>query len=106
MLAAIEEVIRHSSNLVHKISDHAEGEIRAMINRKDFVLGCAAAICGSGICRAGQASAAQVKEEHSGEYDPKQFAEIRDRADAARLRFSKLIEIIESRLPEDGRKQI
>jgi len=83
-----------------------EGETRAMINRKDFVKGCAAAICGSGLCCAGKASAAQVTQEHSCECDPKQFREIQDRADAARLRFSKLIAIIENSLPEDGRKQI
>jgi predicted ArsR family transcriptional regulator len=77
-----------------------------MINRKDFVKGCTAAICGSGICCAGKESAAQVREERPGECDPKQLAEVPDRADAARLRFSKLIQIIQDSLPEDGRKQI
>lgn len=86
--------------------DRTEGEIGAMINRKEFVRGCAAAICGTGICCAEKVSAAQVTEEHADGCDPKQLSEVRDRADAARLRFSKLIEIIEARSPEDERKQI
>jgi len=76
-----------------------------MINRKDFVRSCAAAICGAGVCCGGEVSAAQVVD-HSDGCDPKQFSEVRDRADAARFRFSKLIEIIEARLPEEDRKQI
>jgi len=83
-----------------------EGVTGAMINRKDFVKGCAAAICGSGISCTGKSSAAQVAEEHSGDCDLKQLTQVRDRADAARLRFSRLIEIIEDRLPEDRRKAI
>ena len=77
-----------------------------MINRKDFVKGCAAAICGTGIYCAGKLSPAQATEEQAGACDPKQLSEVRDRADAARLRFSKLIEIIEVGSPEDERKQI
>lgn len=37
--------------------------------------------------------------------DSKEFAYVRDKADAARLRFSKLVEILETRLPENERKQ-
>src|SRR5215467_6617960 len=77
-----------------------------MINRKDFMKGCAAAFCGSSICCAAGGASAQKTEGRSDQCDSKQFAEVRDRADAARLRFSKMIEIIEHRLPEDERRQI
>ena len=81
-------------------------EDRAIINRKDFVKGCAAALCGGGVCCGLKASGGQITEEKTTACDSKQFSELRDRADAARLRFSKLIEIIEGRLPEDERKEI
>lgn len=77
-----------------------------MINRKDFVKGCAAAFCASGMCCAAQESGALPKQEQKDVCDPNQFSELRDRAEAARLRFSKLIEIIEIELPQDERKQI
>jgi len=77
-----------------------------MINRKEFVKGCAAAVCGAGVCSAVNASGSQVKDGQASACDPKQFSEVRDRADAAQLRFSKLIEVIETRLPKDERKQI
>jgi len=38
--------------------------------------------------------------------DPKELTAVTDKAEAARLRFSKLIEIIETKLPEGERKQI
>lgn len=76
-----------------------------MINRKEFVRNCVAAACAAGICGGARKSEAQGSDEASGSCDPKEFAAVRDKADAARLRFSKLIEVLESRLPEDERKQ-
>ena len=76
-----------------------------MINRKDFMKNCVAAVCATGMCSHAKKSAAQVAEDASHSCDPKEFTSVRDKADAARLRFSKLIEILETRLPEDERKQ-
>ena len=75
-----------------------------MINRKDFVRGCAAAICG--VSCASRSSAAEVAQENAPGCDPKQLAEVSDRMEAARLRFSKLIEIVEAKVPDENRKQI
>ena len=77
-----------------------------MINRKEFVKGCAAAIWGGGVCCAAKGAGAEMTEEQSAGCDPRQFADVSSRAEAARLRFSKLIEVIEARLPEEDRKQI
>jgi len=76
-----------------------------MINRKEFLKSCTAVLCGSGVCCARESSA-QATEAPPRDCDGKEFSEVRDRADAARLRFSKLIEIIEARLPEDERRRI
>jgi hypothetical protein len=76
-----------------------------MINRKDFVRNCVAAVCATGLCSEVRKSEAQASEDTSRSCDPKEFANVRDKADAARLRFSKLIEILETRLPEDERKE-
>ncbi len=76
-----------------------------MINRKDFVKSCVAAVCATGMCGQVKTSEAQASGDAPHTCDPKEFANVRDRADAARLRFSKLIEIIEERLPENERKQ-
>ena len=59
-----------------------------------------AAVCATGLCNEVRASEAQSSDDASPTCDPKEFASIRDRADAARLRFSKLVEILETRLPE------
>ena len=75
--------------------------VRAMINRKDFVRNCAAAVCATGLCcamKAPEASAAAA-EDAPKTCDPRELTSVRDRADAARLRFSKLIEIMEAKLP-------
>ena len=77
-----------------------------MINRKDFMKGCAAALCSGGVCFSSEASGDRLAQAETSGCDPKQLLEIRDRADAAGLRFSKLIEIIESRLPEAERKKV
>lgn len=75
-----------------------------MINRKEF-LGCAVAACATGLC-GGVKIAAQSSGQGGSACDPKELEDTRNRADAARLRFSKLIETIESALPEQERKQI
>jgi len=67
-----------------------------MINRKEFLKSCTALLCGSGVCCAMKASA-QTTKDPPRDCNAKEFSEVRDRADAARLRFSKLIEIIEAR---------
>jgi len=76
------------------------------MNRKEFVRGCAVALCGSGICCSAKIADADESTDKPGECGSGQASEWKDRTDAARLRFSKLIEIIEARLPEDQRRQI
>lgn len=76
-----------------------------MINRKDFVKNCVAAVCATGLCSQVKTFGAQASDEKPQSCDSKEFVNIRDKADAAHLRFSKLIEILETRLPEDERKQ-
>ncbi len=76
-----------------------------MINRKDFVKTCVAAVCATGLCSEVKASGTQTVDDASPACDPKEFANVRDRADAASLRFSKLVEILETRLSETERKQ-
>jgi hypothetical protein len=77
-----------------------------MINRKDFVKNCAAAMCATGLCCGVKIPEAQASDDEPHPCDPKQFADARDRGDAGRLRFSKLIEIMDERFPEQERKQI
>jgi hypothetical protein len=76
-----------------------------MINRKDFVKNCVAAVCATGLCSQVKMSEAQALDDAPHSCDPKEFVNVRDKADAAHLRFSKLIEILETRLPEGERKQ-
>ena len=76
-----------------------------MINRKDFVKNCVAAVCATGLCSEVSTTEARASDDPPHSCDPKEFANVRDRADAARLRFSKLVEILETRLPENERKQ-
>jgi hypothetical protein len=76
-----------------------------MINRKDFMKNCVAAVCAAGICSQTKTTDAQVSDDAPHFCDPKEYANVRDRADAARLRFSKLVEILETRLPGNERKQ-
>lgn len=76
-----------------------------MISRKDFVKNCAAAVCATGLCCGAKTPQAHAADDAPQSCDPKELANVRDRADAARLRFSKLIEILETRLPENERKQ-
>jgi predicted hydrocarbon binding protein len=77
-----------------------------MINRKEFVKNCAAAVCATGLCCATKAPGAQAADDALQACDPKELTAVKDKADAAHLRFSKLIEIIEAKLPEGERKQI
>ena len=76
-----------------------------MINRKTFLKNCVAAVCTAGICSGARKADAQASGDTSHSCDPKEFADVRDKADAACLRFSKLIEVLESRLPEEERKR-
>jgi hypothetical protein len=76
-----------------------------MISRKDFVKNCVAAVCATGLCSQVKTSGAQASDEAPQSCDPKEFVNIQDKAEAAHLRFSKLIEILETRLPENERKQ-
>ena len=75
------------------------------MNRKQFVSECAAAICAAGLCCAGETSKASP-ETASAACDPEEWQNVNNRADAARLRFAKLVEILEMRLPEQERKKI
>jgi hypothetical protein len=77
------------------------------MNRKEFVRDCAGAACAAaGLCCAARASDAKAVETAPSACDPKELNDIRNSADAARLRFSKLIEILDARVPEQERKQI
>jgi hypothetical protein len=77
-----------------------------MMNRKEFVRDCVAAIGAAGFCCAGKAHEAMAAETASQTCDPKELDAVSQRAEAARLRFSKLVEILEARLPEQERKQV
>ncbi|MGA9462494.1 MAG: hypothetical protein WBV28_06880 [Terracidiphilus sp.] len=77
-----------------------------MLNRKEFVRDCVAAVGAAGFCGAGKAHGAMAAETASQTCDPKELDEVSGRADAARFRFSKLVEILEARLPEQERKQV
>ena len=76
------------------------------MNRKEFVRDCAAAVCAAGFCCAGKTAEATTADSAIQACDPKQFRDIANRVDAARLRFSRLIEILETRLPEQERRQV
>jgi hypothetical protein len=77
-----------------------------MLTRKDFVMNCAAALCATGLCCATQTAQGESADEPKPSCDAKEFAETQERADAARYRFSKLIGIMGTALPEGERKQI
>ncbi len=76
-----------------------------MINRKDFLKNCAVTACATGLCCVSKIEA-QSPEDADQACDPKELADAQNRSDAARLRFSKLIEVIEARLPEPERKKV
>lgn len=76
------------------------------MNRKEFVKDCAAAVCAAGLCCGARAQEARADQPASQACDPKELGDVRSRGDAARFRFSKLVEILEARLPEQERKQI
>ena len=71
-----------------------------MINRKDFMKGCAAAFCGSSMCCAAEAATAQDQS------CSKELSGMQLRTEAARLRFSKLIEIIDAEVPGAKRREV
>jgi hypothetical protein len=76
-----------------------------MTTRKDFLITCAFAAC-AGVCC--PAATPEVKASENGDEacDPKELSDTQNRADDARLRFSWLVEIIESRLAEQDRKMM
>ena len=76
-----------------------------MINRKDFMKDCAAALCATGLC-CGIRSPKAAAENAGQSCDPKELSDTQSRAEAARLRFSGLIQVLEARLPEQERKQV
>lgn len=77
-----------------------------MMTRKDFVRSCAAALCATGMCGATSLAEAQSSEETNQPCDAKEITDTRNRSDAASYRFSKLITVLESRVPATERKQI
>jgi hypothetical protein len=77
-----------------------------MMTRKVFMRNCAAALCATGLCSQAGFSEARQSEDAKQSCDPKELDDTRNRADAARYRFSKLVTIIQTRLPEAERKQI
>ncbi len=76
------------------------------MNRKEFVRDCFAAAGAVGFCCAGKAHEAMAADVASHTCDPKELEDVSKRAEAARFRFSKLVQIIEARLPEQERKQV
>jgi predicted ArsR family transcriptional regulator len=78
-----------------------------MVTRKEFGRSCAA--CAAGLC----ASVSQSEQSKDSPQtrdpkacDPKELQAVQTRVDAARDRFSKLIEEIDSSLPEKQRKEL
>jgi predicted ArsR family transcriptional regulator len=77
-----------------------------MITRKEFVKSCAAAVCASGLCRSAKASPSAAAQEAARACNPKELTDTKNRADAARLRFARLVEVMEKSMPEPECKQI
>ena len=77
-----------------------------MMNRKEFVRDCVAVVGAAGFCCAGKTREAMAAEVTSPTCDPKELADLSGKAEAARYRFSKLVEILDARLPEQERKQV
>jgi len=77
-----------------------------MMSRKEFVRDCVAAVGVAGFCCAGKAHEAVAVAVASQTCDPQELGDVNNRAEAARLRFSKLVQILEARLPERERKQV
>lgn len=74
-----------------------------MMTRKEFVKGCAVA-CAAGLGCAGTASQAQTLKEAA--CNPAELTDIKNRSEAAQLRFARLIETIEKSVPAEERKHI
>jgi hypothetical protein len=83
-----------------------KGLMTAMITRKDFVKNCAAVVCATGVCCANRRLEAQSAAETSQLCDVKELNDTRNRADAARLRFARLVEVFEDTLPVQDRKRL
>jgi len=77
-----------------------------MMTRKDFVRNCAAALCATGMCGSASLAQSSTSDDTAQPCDPKELSATRDRADAARYRFSKLVTVIENRVSEAERKEM
>jgi len=77
-----------------------------MLTRKDFIRTCATAICATGLCTAVETSAAQTTGTPLQSCDPAELSNEKSRRDAAQLRFARLIETLEQRLPAEDRRQV
>lgn len=73
------------------------------MTRKDFVKSCAVA-CAAGLGCSGVVHEAYAAEEAA--CNPEEMTQIKNRADAARLRFARLVEVLENRVPADERRHI
>lgn len=77
-----------------------------MITRKEFVRSCAAAVCATGLCCSASASQSATAEEVAQGCNANDLTDTKNRADAARLRFARLIEIMEQSMPHPECRQI
>jgi predicted hydrocarbon binding protein len=77
-----------------------------MMNRKEFVRDCVAALGAVDLFCAGKGHEAMADEVPTQNCDLKELDDVSKRADAARFRFSKLVQILEARLPEQERRQV
>lgn len=78
----------------------------ASITRKKFLKKCAEAACAAAMCRGESIAEPQASGTGLQSCEPKELADTKNRAEAARYRFSKLIETLENKLPEQERREI
>lgn len=77
-----------------------------MITRKNFLKNCAAAACAASMCSRTSIAEAQASDAGPQSCESKDLTDTKNRAEAAKYRFSKLIETMENRLPVQERKEI
>jgi hypothetical protein len=90
----------------HSVADETLSEFTVMTTRKEFLKTCALTACAAGVCCSAVTPEVKASEDGRQACDPRELSDTQNRADAARLRFSRLVEIIETRLPEQERKQM
>ena len=71
-----------------------------MLSRKDFMAGCTAAVCGSGLCAQAAASP------DTAGCDPKALKSAVAHTESAQFRFAKLVEQLARELPEEAADKI